>query len=111
MKSDSEFKNYYDTVIIDQIASLEKERQKAAVVKNFSIGLLIAIISIIIFIIWYNPGFFAFGVMLILICLLGYAAITYPRLNDYKFDFHDIVIKGIITFLENNLEYDPDKSI
>lgn len=109
MKSIEELKTYYNDTLYPDITELERNRKKV-VKKVILLIILLSVIatgSIVLIITAYRiVGFIA----LFLIIFLFIFLLTQSTRN-YTSRFKEVVIRNIVKFIDENLEYSPDRCI
>jgi hypothetical protein len=108
MKTINELKDFFNNSLMGDLQILEAERKKAAgkVVKYnllFGSGIVISLVLLAVI------SFFAFFILAadVIIWIIVYMKIT----RNYTSSFKNTVILKIIKFMDNNLEYFPEKCI
>jgi len=105
-----DFKTYYEHTLLPRLTELDADRiiiigklKKSMLIilsGTFGIGLLFYLVA------GLPAGFIAPGIALVL-GLIGYAIHYYKLTKPYSHDFKEKIIKVIIKYINENLEYDP----
>ena len=129
MKTQEELQQFYETILLPDLARLEKERKKILRLEGlFALsyaGGILGLIGVVILTgllgifvpVVKQVGVFSLVLLLILCC--GVPLVTAIRdeilrsllKKSYIQPFKEAIISRVITFVDDHLEYQPDKSI
>ena len=112
VKTLEDFTEFYNNTLLEDLKSLEQERRKI-------VSKLIVVFVIILFILGFcllmikvNSGATApFLFIPIILCIITYAAICHFMTKGYVSTFKSLVIRRIVHFIDENLNYDASEYI
>lgn len=105
MKTEAEFKTFFDTTLRQEILLLEEERKKVARKVwwiNFG-GIAAILLSLVLFLV-----IFILALMLAIGVVFGWVFLYKRAIKDFKSQFKEVVIRKVVGFLGPNLSYQPE---
>ncbi len=107
---EKDFKSYYDQTLLPSLTELETERKIIIGKLKKSVLIILSVTvgtGLLVYLIAGMPaGMIAPGVAFVL-GLIVYAIRHYKLTKPYSHDFKEKIIKVIIKYVDENLEYDP----
>jgi hypothetical protein len=113
VKTEEEFRIYYNNVVDGQVKNLSKLRVAALKRKNyFKLGIGTGAVALIIGGFYMPAGlniYFVFGYFLL--AGIFYSEGIRKSREKYESTFSDTLVRGLISFMDPDFEYDPDEGI
>ncbi len=111
MKTESELYQYFKTELITYLRDLEKERQN--IVKKIFIwcGIIFVLFFAIIFILFASFPNIQIIFFIVVLCFIIIGFLVRMFTSNFRESFKLSIIRRIIKFIDNNLEYNPKSYI
>lgn len=112
MKTLEDFTNFYKTALLADLKALERQRRKIISKLTCVIFTILCILGVCLLVLRANsrvaPPFLFIPVLL---CIITGAVICYFMTRGYVARFKSLVIQRIVSFIDENLNYDADECI
>ena len=112
VKTLEDFTDFYNTTLLGDLKALEQERRKIISKLTVVLVIILCILGVCLLILWANsraaPPFFFIPVIL---CIITGAVVCHYMTRGNFARFKSLVIRKIVRFIDENLNYDADEYI